>query len=94
MADPKPQAPLVEQKPESEAQKWIQRMLRSAKQYYKLCPYYDKKTLKCFLKLGGKCDRDGKFDTCPVFTSFLEDKYKEYVSKKRPLPMDFLDVTI
>ncbi len=76
------------------ASRWVQRMIRSAKQYHKLCPYYDKKTMQCFLQLGGKCDRDGKFETCPVFADFLYKKYQEYKEKKRPLPMDFLDISL
>lgn len=79
---------------QAEMARWVQRMLKSAKQYHKLCPYYDKKTKKCFLTLGGKCDRDGKFDACPVFVSFLENKYREFVSRGRTPPSDFLDVTI
>ncbi len=82
-------------KPEAnEKQKWINRMLRSAKHHHKICPYYDKKTLLCFLTLGSKCDRDGRFDNCPVFRAFLERKYEEYKSKGLPLPMDFADITI
>jgi len=94
--DPKGQSPVVESKTgvDGEMQKWVQKMVRSARQYYKLCPYFDKKTLQCFLKLGGKCDRDGRFDTCHVFVEFLQSKYVEYKSKKRVLPMDFLDVTV
>ncbi len=79
---------------QSEMSKWVQRMLKSAKQYHKLCPYFDKKTKQCFLSLGGKCDREGKFDTCPVFMKFLENKYNEYVSKGRIPPSDFLDVAL
>jgi len=77
-----------------EMNRWVQKMIRSARQYHKLCPYYDKKTLQCFLRLGDKCDRDGRFETCPVFVEFLENKFVEYKEKNRPLPMDFLDVTI
>ncbi len=77
-----------------EMERWVQKMIRSAKQYHKLCPYYDKKTLQCFLRLGEKCDRDGRFETCPVFIEFLENKYMEYTSKGRSPPMDFLDITL
>lgn len=73
--------------------RWIARMVRSAKQYHKMCPYYDKRTGKCFLKLGERCDRDGRFDGCPVFISWLAERYDELKSKGRPLPMDFLDLT-
>lgn len=71
---------------------WIERMTKSAKTYYKICPYFDKKSNKCFLNLGGKCDRDGKFEGCPTFISYLDKKYEELTAKKRILPMDFMDV--
>ncbi len=74
--------------------KWIARMIRSAKQYHKMCPYYDKRTGKCFLSLGEKCDRDGRFDGCPVFQNWLAKRYDELKAKGRPLPMDFLDLTL
>ena len=83
-----------ESKEKEKANRWVQRMIRSAKQYHKLCPYYDNKTQQCFLQLGGKCDRDGKFETCPVFADFLYKKYEEYRKKKMPPPMDFLDISI
>lgn len=86
--------PKGEPVPQSDMTRWVQRMLKSAKQYHKLCPYFDKKTKQCFIILGGKCDREGKFDTCPVFLKFLENKYNEYVSKGRIPPSDFLDITI
>ena len=77
-----------------EKQKWVTRMIRSAKHHHKICPYFDKKTGMCFLALGAKCDRDGKFENCPVFKDFLERKYLEYKSKGMPLPVDFTDITI
>jgi len=46
----------------------------------------------CFITLGTKCDREGKFDTCPVFKAFLEEKYDDYKAKNQPLPLDFSDV--
>ncbi|MGB9725740.1 MAG: hypothetical protein ACP5I2_03745 [Fervidicoccaceae archaeon] len=76
-----------------EKDKWIQKMLRSARTYHKLCPYFDKKTKQCFIKLGEECDREGKYDTCPVFAEFLASKYDEYISKGKMLPTDFLDIT-
>ncbi|MEM0373216.1 MAG: hypothetical protein QXV69_00565 [Sulfolobaceae archaeon] len=85
-------------KAEKEAEKkdqkkqWVEKMIKSAKTYYKLCPYFDKKTTKCFLQLGEKCNRDGKYETCNVFISFLEKKYQEIVDKKRMLPLDFQDL--
>lgn len=77
-----------------EKQKWIQRMIKSAKHHHKICPYYDKKTGMCFLTLGEKCTRDGRYENCPVFREFLEKKYEEYKSRGFPLPVDFTDITI
>ncbi len=89
---------LSEQKPKqednSEKQKWIQKMIKSAKHHHKICPYYDKKTGMCFLQLGGKCDREGRYENCPVFRQFLEKKYEEYKKKGLPLPVDFTDIVI
>ncbi|AWR98319.1 hypothetical protein DFR86_09630 [Acidianus sulfidivorans JP7] len=91
-------------KAEKEAEKkdhkkiWIEKMMKSAKTYYKLCPYYDNKTSSCFLTLsnttngGNKCTREGKYENCPIFLAFLDSKYQEYTSKKKILPLDFLDL--
>ena len=78
-------------------ERWIEKMVKSAKRYHKLCPYYDKKTGQCLLMVTvegrpGRCDRDGKFDGCPVFTKFLEKVYEYYRSRKKVLPNDFHDV--
>ncbi len=73
---------------------WVERMMRSAKKYYKRCPYFDHKTKICFITLGEKCTREGKFDGCPIFLDFLRKKYDEYTSKGRPLPTDFLDISV
>ncbi len=77
--------------------KWIEKMVKSAKRYHKLCPYYDKKTGMCLLMVTvegttGRCDRDGKFDGCPIFVKFLEKMYEYYTSRKKVLPNDFQDV--
>ncbi|MCE4624695.1 MAG: hypothetical protein F7C35_02365 [Desulfurococcales archaeon] len=77
--------------------KWIEKMVKSAKRYHKLCPYYDKRTGQCLLMVTvegrtGKCDREGRFDGCPVFTKFLEKMYEYYRSRKKVLPNDFQDV--
>ncbi len=82
---------------ESPEKKWISKMLKSAKRYHKLCPYYDKKTGQCLLMVTvegrpGRCDRDGRFDGCPVFIKFLEKMYEYYTSRKKVLPRDFQDV--
>jgi len=77
-----------------EKQKWVNKMIKSAKQQHKICPYFDKKTKQCFITLGLKCDREGKFETCPVFKAFLERKYDEYRAKGAPLPMSFADITL
>lgn len=85
-------------KAEKEAEKkdhkkqWIEKMIKSAKTYYKLCPYFDKKTNRCFLTLGEKCPREGKYENCPIFLGYLDTKYQEITSKKKMLPMDFLDL--
>lgn len=78
--------------------KWIEKMIKSAKKYHKICPYYDKKTANCFIKQlknikVSKCDRDGKFDGCAVFTGYLEERYEWYVSSGVLLPVDFRDIT-
>jgi len=73
---------------------WVERMMKSAKKYYKRCPYFDHKTKMCFITLGEKCTREGKFDGCPIFLDFLSRKYDEYASKRIPLPTDFLDISV
>jgi len=82
---------------ETPEKRWIQKMIKSAKRYHKLCPYYDKKTGQCLLMVTvegrpGRCDRDGRFDGCPVFNKFLEKMYEYYTSRKKVLPKDFQDV--
>lgn len=77
--------------------RWVQKMVKSAKRYHKLCPYYDKKTKQCLLMITvegrqGKCDRDGKFENCPIFTKFLEKVFKYYTDRRKVLPTDFQDV--
>lgn len=77
-----------------EKQKWVNRILKSAKQYHKMCPYFDKRTKMCFIAIGARCDKEGKFETCLVFRGFLERKYDEYRAKNRPPPLDFTDVVL
>ncbi|MCE4617947.1 MAG: hypothetical protein F7C37_00720 [Desulfurococcales archaeon] len=82
---------------ESPKKKWVTNMVKSAKKYHKLCPYYDKKTGQCLLMVTvegkpGRCDRDGRFDGCPVFIKFLEKMYEYYTSRRKVLPRDFQDV--
>jgi hypothetical protein len=79
--------------------KWVDRMLKSASKYHKICPYYDKKTGNCFIKQlkfmkSVKCDRDGKFEGCPVLISYLEEKYDWFKQTGQPIPMDFRDLTL
>lgn len=77
--------------------KWISLMIRTAKKYHKLCPYFDKKGSQCLLmatmegKLG-RCDREGRFEGCPTFTRFLETIYHKYTSQRKVLPRDFQDL--
>ncbi len=87
---------LIEQetKTKDPKKRWVNRMLKSAKMYHKMCPYYDKRTGKCFLKMGGKCEREGKFDGCPVFIEWLSQKYDELKARGVPLPMDFQDLVL
>ena len=77
--------------------KWVQKMIKSARRYHKLCPYFDKKTTYCLLMVTvegrtGKCDRDGRYDNCPIFVKFLEKVYNWYTSRKATPPTDFQDV--
>jgi len=86
-------------RPATEKSKWVERIIRSAKQTYKLCPYYDKKTLSCFIKMmksdrKPKCDREGKFDTCPVFAEFIGEQYDRLVKTSQALPQDFRDLQV
>ena len=82
---------------EDSKRRWILKIMKSAKSQHKLCPYYDKKTQICFLTVTmynqqGKCDREGRFDGCPVFLTFLEKVYDQYTSKKKALPNSFQDI--
>jgi len=84
-------------KSEKEAEKkdqkkqWVEKIVKSAKTYYKVCPYFDRKTSKCFI-IFNRCNRDGRFENCPVFIDFLEKKYDGISAKTRILPLDFMDV--
>jgi hypothetical protein len=40
----------------------------------------------------GRCDRDGKYDGCPILVKFLERLYRYHVERGRVLPRDFQDV--
>lgn len=82
-----------------EKSKWIERMVRSAKQTYKLCPYFDKKMNSCFIKMiksqrKTRCDREGKFDTCPTFMDFMGEQYDKLVESRKQLPQDFRDLQL
>jgi len=77
--------------------KWVDAMMRSAKQYHKICPYYDKRTGNCFIKLlytekNARCDREGRFDGCPVLIEHLERIYDKLKERGERLPMDFRDI--
>ncbi|MEM0453301.1 MAG: hypothetical protein QXO98_01390 [Sulfolobales archaeon] len=77
--------------------RWLERIMRSAKSYHKICPYYDKRLGNCFLRQlsekKGKCEREGKFDGCPIFISFLEHSYDKMISEGRQPPIDFRDLS-
>ncbi len=82
-----------------EKPKWIEKMVKSAKQTYKLCPYFDKKMNSCFIKMmksqkKTKCDREGKFDTCPTFMDFMGEQYDKLVGSWKALPQDFRDLQL
>jgi len=88
---------LVRASGEDAEKRWIATMMKTAKKYHKLCPYFDKKTTQCLLMATvegrvGKCDRDGKYDGCPILVKFLEKLYKYYVERGKVLPRDFQDV--
>lgn len=83
-----------EKKEKGPKEAWVERMIRSARQYHKRCPYFDHKTKICFITLGDKCTRDGRFEGCNVLIEFLEKKYDEFTSRNRPLPSDFLDIGV
>ncbi|MCE4607660.1 MAG: hypothetical protein F7B61_01700 [Caldisphaeraceae archaeon] len=77
--------------------RWVAKMVKSAKKNHKICPYLDRRTNQCFLMLTmknqqGKCDREGKFDGCPVFLEFLDRVYNSYHEKGKNPPSDFHDV--
>jgi len=78
--------------------RWVERMLKSAKSYHKICPYFDKRLGNCFLRQlsekKGRCEREGKFDGCPVFMGFLESTYDKLVSEGKNLPIDFMDLSL
>jgi hypothetical protein len=73
--------------------RWIERMLKSAKSYHKICPYFDKRLGNCFLRQlsekKGRCEREGKFDGW-----FLENMYDKLVSEGKNLPIDFMDLSL
>ncbi|MCX8195740.1 MAG: hypothetical protein N3F67_01450 [Acidilobaceae archaeon] len=82
---------------EDAERRWIALMYKTAKKYHKLCPYFDKKAVQCLLMATlegkmGRCDRDGKFEGCPVFTKMLEKLYRHYTENRKALPRDFQDV--
>ncbi|MEM1851694.1 MAG: hypothetical protein QW065_00075 [Acidilobaceae archaeon] len=82
---------------DSEEKKWVSLMMRSAKKYHRLCPYFDKKTLVCLISVNvegkqEKCGREGKFEGCPVLAKLLEKAYKHYKERGKALPKDFQDV--
>jgi hypothetical protein len=82
---------------EDAERRWVALMMKTAKKYHKLCPYFDKKTAQCLLMVTvegkvGKCDRDGRYDGCPILLKFLEKLYRYHVERGKVLPRDFQDV--
>ncbi len=77
--------------------KWIVRIVRSIKRYYKRCPYYDLKTGMCFISYDredNRCLRDGKYDGCLLLERFLARRYDEITRSGKPLPYDFRDLAL
>ena len=77
--------------------KWIARILKSIKMYYKRCPYYDTKTGICFISYDredNRCRREGKYEDCPILEAFLAKRYDEIKAKGKPLPYDFRDLAL
>lgn len=78
-------------------QKWIIRIVKSMKMYYKKCPYFDTKSGDCFISFNSndnKCHRDGKYEGCPILEAFLGQRYDELKRKGKPIPYDFRDITL
>lgn len=78
-------------------QRWVIRIIRSMKNYYKKCPYYDIKSGECFIKLNvedTKCTREGKYEGCPILEAFLAERYEELKKRGKPIPYDFRDLAI
>ncbi|MEM1873537.1 MAG: hypothetical protein QXS85_03025 [Acidilobaceae archaeon] len=86
-----------ESQEDSEEKRWVSVMMKSAKKYHKLCPYFDKKTVMCLISINiegrqEKCPREGRFENCPTLVKFLEKAYKYYKERGKSLPRDFQDV--
>lgn len=78
-------------------QRWINRIIRSMKDYYKKCPYYDARSNECFIMFNAeenKCPREGKYEGCPILEEFLAKRYEELKKSGRPIPYDFRDITL
>jgi hypothetical protein len=83
----------------TEKSRWVEKIVKSAKQTYKLCPYFDKKMNTCFIKMlksqkKSRCDREGKFDICPIFAEFIGEQYDKLVTTSKVLPQDFRDLQL
>lgn len=77
--------------------KWIERIIKSIKMYYKKCPYYDLRTGICFIaydREDNKCKREGKYENCPILEKFLAKRYDEIKASGKPLPYDFRDLAL
>ena len=78
-------------------QKWIMRIIKSMKMYYRKCPYFDNKTGMCFISFtqeDNRCRRDGRYEGCPILESFLGHRYDELKAQGKPIPYDFRDLTL
>ena len=78
-------------------QRWIVRIVRSMKDYYKKCPYYDIRSGDCFILFNTedhKCPREGRYEGCPILEAFLASRYDELKKKGKPIPYDFRDLAL
>jgi hypothetical protein len=76
--------------PDEDAERrWVALMMKTARKYHKLCPYFDKKTTQCLLMVTVE---GSKYDGCPILVKFLERLYRYHVERGRVLPRDFQDV--
>lgn len=87
----------LKKEPQDPKSKWINRIIRSIKMYYKRCPYYDTKTGICFIaydREDNRCRREGRYEGCVILEQFLARRYDEIKASGKPLPYDFRDLAL